>query len=193
VLVQAYSGFVWAGFELAAFNFVFDATTPQKRVTCVSYYNVLNGAAIFAGAMLGTLIVKYNSIFWSKYLLIFIVSFVLRYAVSFALIPKIKEVRQVEDITYKEMMGQFLVLRPHNFMIMHIPARIPVFDKIKNMNHELKDHLIYKFKRDLKQHPEGIRQNRKAKRQDKKTERQNKEKRQSKRIRDSAKQKLRKV
>jgi MFS family permease len=155
IIVQAYSGFVWAGFELAAFNFVFDATTPQKRMTCVAYYNVLNGVAILAGAMLGTIIVTYNSIFWSRYILVFVVSFALRYLISFALIPKIKEVRNVEEITYKEMMQQFLVIRPQNFMMMHIPARLqvihelPGMDKIKNMNHKIKNRMT-KFKKELK-------------------------------------------
>lgn len=104
LLIQFYSGFVWAGFELSSFNFTFDTTTPQRRATCVAYYNVLNGVAILTGAMFGSLIVKYNSVFWSKYLLIFLVSGVIRYAASFIFISKLREVRPVEPIPYHTLL-----------------------------------------------------------------------------------------
>ncbi len=51
-LVQAYTGVVWAAFEIASFNFILDVTTPQKRATCVAYYNLLNGLAILTGSVL---------------------------------------------------------------------------------------------------------------------------------------------
>jgi MFS family permease len=104
LLIQMYSGFVWAGFELAGFNFIFDTTTKQKRATCVAYFNVLNGFAIFFGAMMGSQIVKYNSLFWSKYLLIFLVSGMMRYIASFVFIPMLKERREVEPIQYPALL-----------------------------------------------------------------------------------------
>jgi MFS family permease len=104
IMAQVYSGFVWAGFEIASFNYIFDATTPQKRPTCVAYFNVLNGIMIFIGAMLGTLLVKYNNLFWSVYLLVFLVSFILRITVSTLFLPFLKEFRRVENISYKDLM-----------------------------------------------------------------------------------------
>ncbi|MBU0461069.1 MAG: hypothetical protein KJ574_00625, partial [Nanoarchaeota archaeon] len=47
ILIQAYSGFVWAGFEISSFDYIFDSTTHQKRTTCVAYYNVMTGVMIF--------------------------------------------------------------------------------------------------------------------------------------------------
>ncbi|MFH0979002.1 MAG: MFS transporter [Candidatus Woesearchaeota archaeon] len=104
LIIQAYSGFVWAGFELSSFNFTFDTTTPQKRATCVAYYNALNGIAIFTGAMFGSFIVKYNHVFWSKYMLIFLLSGLIRYCASFIFVPKLREVRPVEPIAYHSLL-----------------------------------------------------------------------------------------
>ena len=71
-IIQAYSGFIWAGFELASFNFVFDSTKPQERTAGIAYLNMLNGVCIFAGSVIGGLLVKYNNVFWSKYFLVFL-------------------------------------------------------------------------------------------------------------------------
>jgi len=103
IIIQIYGGFVSAGFEIASFNFIFDATSSQKRALCVAYYNVLNGFAIVIGAILGSLIVKYNTLFWSKYLLVFLVSFIFRYLISVIFIPKLREVRQVEQVPYRKI------------------------------------------------------------------------------------------
>jgi MFS family permease len=103
IIIQIYSGFIWAGFEIASFNFIFDTTSPQKRATAVAYYNVINGIAIFTGAMTGGLIVKYNAFFWSKYILVFVISGVMRYVVSFLFIPRLREVREVEHIPYAKL------------------------------------------------------------------------------------------
>jgi MFS family permease len=111
-LVQVYSGFVWAGFEIASFSFIFDTTTPQKRATCVAYYNVLSGFALFLGAIAGGLFVKYNNIFWSSYLLVFLLSTIIRYAASFIFIPKLKEIRGVRHITYRQLLLNIITTMP---------------------------------------------------------------------------------
>lgn len=103
IAIQMYAGFVWAGFELSAFNFIFDTTTPQRRATVVAYYNALNGACLFAGSLFGALLVKYNELFWSKYFLVFILSAVLRFIASFMFVPRLKEVRVVEEIPYSKL------------------------------------------------------------------------------------------
>jgi MFS family permease len=104
IFVQIYSGIVWAGFDLSAFNFVFDTTTPQKRARCISYYNIINGIMIFLGATIGSLIIRYNQIFWTKYYLVFLISAALRYGVSIFLLPKLKEARKVSQISYEGLL-----------------------------------------------------------------------------------------
>jgi MFS family permease len=53
MLVQMYAGFSWSGVTLSAGNFIYDAVTPQKRVRCIAYFNVINGIALFLGSSLG--------------------------------------------------------------------------------------------------------------------------------------------
>jgi MFS family permease len=53
IMIEMFSGFAWGGFNLCSSNFIFDAVRPSKRVRCLSYYNLINSAAIFAGASLG--------------------------------------------------------------------------------------------------------------------------------------------
>ncbi len=53
IVIEMFSGFVWGGFNLCATNFIFDAVRPSKRVRCLSYFNLINGIALFGGASLG--------------------------------------------------------------------------------------------------------------------------------------------
>jgi MFS family permease len=102
IFVQFYSGLVWAAFELAAFSFIFDITTPQKRATCVAYYNVFIGISTLVGAVIGGFILTHTPEFTlgSRFYLLFIISGILRYATSFIFLPKIREVRVVEHVPY---------------------------------------------------------------------------------------------
>jgi hypothetical protein len=57
------------------------------------------------------LLINHNKIFWSSYLFIFAISGIARYAVSFIMLPKLKEVRKVEKISYEGFLLKFLSLR----------------------------------------------------------------------------------
>lgn len=120
IIIQMYSGFVWAGVELASFTFILDTTTSQKRATCVSYYNVLNGFALLLGAVIGSIIVMYSSVFWSKYLLVFIISGVLRYVIALIFIPKLKEVRQVDGIPYPRLFLKIISAMTTSGLVHHL-------------------------------------------------------------------------
>ncbi|MBM3200136.1 MFS transporter [Candidatus Woesearchaeota archaeon] len=120
LLAQAYSGFAWAGFELASFNFIFDSTSPQKRATCVAYYNVLNGISVLSGAFIGSVLVRYNSIFWSKYLFVFFISFAVRYLISIIFLPRLKEVRSVRPIRYPKLFFNIITTMPTMGNIHHL-------------------------------------------------------------------------
>jgi len=120
ILIQLYSGFIWAGFDMASFNFIFDSTSSKKRTTCVAYYNVLNGIAILLGAIIGGFIVRYNNLFWSKYFLVFIISFILRYIASLIFIPKIREVRVVEEISNEKLLLKAFTAMPTRGLVYNI-------------------------------------------------------------------------
>lgn len=101
--IQVYGGFIWAGFEIATVSFIFDVTTPEKRAMGIAYYNMFNGIALIAGAMAGSMIVRWNAVFASPYLLSFLVSGLLRFGSSLVFLPKLSEVRAVEEIGYPRL------------------------------------------------------------------------------------------
>jgi MFS family permease len=103
IAIQIYSGFIWGGFEIATVSFIFDITTPQKRATGVAYYNMVNGLALISGALLGSFIVRFNTVFSSPYLLVFLLSGLLRLIASFLFLPRLSEVRAVEEIGYPRL------------------------------------------------------------------------------------------
>ena len=139
ILIQIYSGFVWAGFDISSSNFIFDTTTPEKRATCIAYYNVLNGVSISIGAVIGGLIVRYNYLFWSKYLLVFIISFISRYIASFIFIPKLKEVREVEHVPYRKLVLE-IITSMHTMGLVH---RLVTFRRTKRKHKQRADFSEY--------------------------------------------------
>jgi len=97
IIVQGISGIFWAGFNLASINFIYDAVSKQRRGICFAYFGVLDGICIFVGATLGGLFATYVNVgFMSTLLLLFLISGVLRLAVSVIMLPKLREVRKVK-------------------------------------------------------------------------------------------------
>jgi MFS family permease len=93
-LVECGSGFVWGGFNLCAVNFIYDAVSPGKRIRCISYFNLINGLAIFSGAWLGGwLSAHVVPIFGYPLLGIFLVSAAMRLGSYLVLGEQFKEVR----------------------------------------------------------------------------------------------------
>jgi len=91
------TGISWAGFNLAAGNFIYDNVSQQKRGLAVSYYNMLNGIGIFLGAGLGALLIKFLTIsFIEPLFLIFIVGSIIRMIIVFWWLPKMKEIRKTK-------------------------------------------------------------------------------------------------
>ncbi|HEX5787116.1 MAG TPA: MFS transporter [Woeseiaceae bacterium] len=117
--VQALSGFSWAGFTLAAGNFVYDLIRPDRRVTYLAVHNVLAAVGTFAGAMLGgylaTVLPAEAGLFGTHYAWlsplygVFVVSTLVRGGVVLALLPKLREVRSVRPISNSEVI--FRVMR----------------------------------------------------------------------------------
>ena len=96
VLVPAaIGGIAWAGFNLAASNFIYDNVSQSKRGLAVSYYNMLMGIGIFLGAGIGAILIKVlKTNFIEPLFLIFIIGSVARIIVILWGIPKIKEVKK---------------------------------------------------------------------------------------------------
>ncbi|MFH1500462.1 MAG: MFS transporter [archaeon] len=95
VLIEAFSGFAWAGFNLSMSNFIYNAVSRQRMALCVAYFNILNAIGIFVGANIGGLISSFDLSFnFSPLVLIIILSGILRLLVYLIMVSKIKEVRK---------------------------------------------------------------------------------------------------
>ncbi len=122
ICTQLYSGLCWAGFNLAAANFVFDAVTPAKRARCFAYQSIVNGWCVFLGSLLGGWLVTGISpvinqqlavlVNYSPFLILFVLSGVGRAAAMLFLFGTFKEVRGVQKIRSYQMLIRVTSLRP---------------------------------------------------------------------------------
>jgi len=111
--IQLLSGFVWAGFNLSAGNFLYDLIPAPKRSTFLAYHNVMTNMGVFCGALLGGLLgsnlptsfhIFGETYQWHSPLLgIFLISFMLRLTVALVFLPRLKEVRTVRQMTVTEL------------------------------------------------------------------------------------------
>ncbi|MEM3405422.1 MAG: MFS transporter [Candidatus Pacearchaeota archaeon] len=130
------SGFSWAGFNLAAGNFVYDAATPQRRSLCVAYTSVLNGAGVFIGATIGGLLATHlpeKVLIFHKLMFISLISGILRYAFAFLLVFKIKEVREIKQkVSWKDVPLVSEIYNINNFLLREFPLLVKKpFKRIK--------------------------------------------------------------
>ncbi|MFH1790916.1 MAG: MFS transporter [Candidatus Omnitrophota bacterium] len=110
---QIFSGFVWAGFNLATSNFIYDAVSPEKRVRCICYFNVINGTALCGGALLGGALLRYlPPIMGYNILTLMAVSAVLRTLVGIFLPRWLKEVRSVSKVNHTDLFFSVIGVRP---------------------------------------------------------------------------------
>ncbi|MBW1783563.1 MAG: MFS transporter, partial [Deltaproteobacteria bacterium] len=120
--IQAYGGFVWAGFSLSAVNFLFDAVTPAKRARCVAYQGVINGVSVFMGSLCGGLVASrlpesfsIGPWTWSPLSalpLIFLISGIIRFVSAGFFLKKFREVRPVEPISHSDLIFSMSQIRP---------------------------------------------------------------------------------
>ena len=92
--VQCFAGAVWGGFNMLVLNFIMEAVTPEKRIRCISYFNVMNSVFILAGAMLGGVLIHHLPLlFGYSFLTLFLLSCLGRIAVMFFGSKFVREVR----------------------------------------------------------------------------------------------------
>ena len=113
IIIQLFAGYVWAGYNLSVFNFVYDAVMPEKRTRCVSYLNVINGTAICCGALLGGFLAKsLPPLLGYQLLSLFLLSGILRAVFAAIILPMVKEVRHVEHVKNIDLFFSVIRLRP---------------------------------------------------------------------------------
>ncbi|HRZ13914.1 MAG TPA: MFS transporter [Candidatus Omnitrophota bacterium] len=111
-LIQIISGIAWAGFNLCAINFIYDAVTPAKRTRCSAYYTFFTGLSIFLGALTGGFLGRHlPPLFGYKLLTLFLLSGTARFLIILFFSRRIREVRTVEHMPTHEVFYSVLGLR----------------------------------------------------------------------------------
>jgi MFS family permease len=105
LVVQVFGGFVWGGYNLCSANFILDSVQPEKRVRCLSYFNLINGIALFLGASLGGFLAEnLPPLHGYSMISLFLVSGVLRLFFYALPINRFKEVRaNVQKVSSREL------------------------------------------------------------------------------------------
>ena len=119
--VQVISGLNWAGFSLSGGNFLYELVSSERRSAYMAFHNVFTAMAVFAGGMLGALLIRilpqditlYGWTWhWGHILLaVFAISALLRGLVALAFLPKLQEVK----VPRRQMTPRQLVFRVTRF------------------------------------------------------------------------------
>ena len=113
MVVQMVSGFAWSGVTLSAGNFIYDAVTPQKRVRCIAYFNVINGVALFFGSSLGGYLAsRLPPLFGYPLLGLFALSCFCRMSFYLLLSRTFCEVRVAHEVSIQELFFSVVGIRP---------------------------------------------------------------------------------
>jgi MFS family permease len=113
MLVQLWGGFAWSGVTLSAANFIYDAVTPQKRVRCIAYFNVINGVALFIGSSLGGFLAsRLPPLFGYSLLSLFAVSCGCRIFFYLLLFRSFREVRAAHEVSIHQLFFSVVGIRP---------------------------------------------------------------------------------
>jgi MFS family permease len=131
IIANFISGYAWAGFNLAAGNFVFESSTPQRRGLCSAYSSVLNGVGVILGTTIGSILIAHVKLpFIDVIMFVSLVSGIARYLVSIIMLKSIKEVREVE--------------KPHLKMV-------PMASDIYNLQTFVRKGLLFRIRKNKKE------------------------------------------
>ncbi len=92
-VTQCFTGIAWAGYELATFTFLLDATVPEERTMVMSYYNILNTATGFSGGVIGAIYVAFSKDSDFAFRTLFVATAVVRLISFLIYSPYLKEIR----------------------------------------------------------------------------------------------------
>jgi MFS family permease len=108
VFAQIVSGFAWSGFNLAAVNYIYDASEAQNRTKHIAIFNTITCLATFLGATVGGYITPHlPSLLGYQLRTLFTISGLCRAGVVAILLRQLIEVRRVPSIP----LSRFLSIR----------------------------------------------------------------------------------
>jgi MFS family permease len=129
--VQAYSGFVWAGYNLATANFTFDAVSRPKLPRCSAYQAVVNGTCMLLGSLAGGYFITHfpaalsglADSLGSKLLVAFLLSGIFRGIGVLLLLNRFQEVRpNISHLRKRQLLFEIIGIRSRaeaTFNILH--------------------------------------------------------------------------
>jgi MFS family permease len=114
-LFQIFSGFIWAGFDIASFTFALSIVEKELRPSFISKYNMFSGFFNFFGALAGGFFLEeyknLNIFGFREILLVFLISGILRIITVIFFAPKFLEKKQTK-IDYKTLIFTIIAVRP---------------------------------------------------------------------------------
>lgn len=104
VLVNAFAGFVWSGFQLCIMTFAFSEVPAAMRTRAIGYLAALNGTAVFLGSYLGGSLLKVLPLIrHSAFGGLFLISGLLRISAAAYFLKNLKEIRASKPISTIEL------------------------------------------------------------------------------------------
>jgi len=120
IIIEAFSGVVWAGFNLSTSIFMHEAVTRDHRLSYYSYTNVMIGVGGFIGTMIGSAIISADiSFLGSVFLTLFLISAVARLLFAVVFASRIKEERLV-SIGPSNFFASLVTIRPKEGLIYEV-------------------------------------------------------------------------
>lgn len=125
VLINAFTGFVWAAYDLAVFNYSLSLVGRELRASFISKYNIFVGVFSAAGAIAGALFLQYFgslALFgYSGILLVFLLSTVMRLGTALLFTPKLAGGREVQNTTSERgMIFDMVAVYPTQGAVQHV-------------------------------------------------------------------------
>ncbi len=130
VLAETFSSFAWAGFNLAAVNFVYDAARPESRTEYIAVFNAMNGLAVSLGALLGGFLApRLPQLLGFSLLSLFTLSGLLRAIVVAVFFRTFREVRHVPEVGVADLLLSRHRLPSQSISRLHSHGGVPRIPK----------------------------------------------------------------
>ncbi|MFP4111476.1 MAG: MFS transporter [Candidatus Woesearchaeota archaeon] len=112
MILQIFAGIAWAGFDISSLNFTYDVTGKGDRTRYTTYLQFYRGLGLFAGSLLGGLVVENITFMGSGFIAVFLISGVIRLLLAVPVMKFLTELRIVEHTTYPKMMIEMFTMAP---------------------------------------------------------------------------------
>jgi MFS family permease len=104
IIAEIFAGVIWAGFNLAIGNFIYDAVSRERLAICTAYFSIIAGFGVVLGAFLGGILSSHNFVLFglSPILTLFLLSAGLRAIAHLFIGREFMEVRKTKEFGIKE-------------------------------------------------------------------------------------------